>query len=188
PLNRWKIVLLILGNKALFNALLYKGDFIEKNVSESHYDYYFNAFNRLFTRDLAQKSFFLHLCFYGKINSLMGVPREASEKIHQKIANSKTVVNYISEDLISHLKSGINTYDFLSLSDVPSYFKGDLEINFMQMIRPSLAPGAIVVNRYYLRKSNCNLEGFQDVTETHRLIIDLEKVQMYDICIYRYNP
>lgn len=188
PHKRWNAVIFLLGNKALFNTLLYKGDFIEKNSSESHFDYYYNAFDRLFTHDIAQKSFFLHLCFYGKINSLAGVPVEASLETHQRIANSKTTTHYINEDIISHLKGSINRYDFLSLSDVPSYFLGDLEENFMQAIRPGLRPGAIIVNRYYLRKAKCNLEGFVDITKDHKDLIASEKVQMYDICVYRYQP
>ena len=188
PHKRWKGIIFLLGNKALFNALLYKGDFIEKNSAESHFEHYDNAFKRLFTHDIAQKSFFLHLCLYGKINSLAGVPVEASLETHQRVASSKSKISYINEDLITHLKSGKKTYDFLSLSDVPSYFKGDLEESFMQDIRPGLNSGAIVVNRYYLRKANCNLTDFVDITKEHVDLIASEKVQMYDIYIYRYEP
>jgi S-adenosylmethionine-diacylglycerol 3-amino-3-carboxypropyl transferase len=188
PHKRWRLVLFLLGNKAIFNALLYKGDFILKNSPQSHFEYYQQAFERLFTTDLAQNSFFLQLCFYGKIQSLAGVPVEASFSSYQRIATSKTVTHYLTEDMISHLSRGTHHYDFLSLSDVPSYFKGDLEENFMQQIRPSLNPGAIVVNRYYLRTPHCHLSGFTDVTDLHRELINLEKVQMYDIRIYRYDP
>ena len=188
PHARWKLVLFCLGNKTLFNALLYKGHFIEKNIKESHFEFYSNAFDRLFTTDLAQKSFFLHLCFYGKIKSLAGVPIEAQKEIHQRIKDSQTKTTYITEDMIAHLSSGLKTYDFLSLSDVPSYFKGELERNFMQMLRPSLNPGAIVVNRYYLRVSNCDLAGFTDVTDQHLELIKKELVQMYGIRVYQYSP
>lgn len=188
PHLRWKAVLLILGNKAMFNALLYKGDFIIKNSPKNHFQYYHDAFEALFTRDLAQKSFFLQLCFYGKIKSLAAVPVEATQLVHTAIAASRASITYITEDLVSHLEKGVEHYDFLSLSDVPSYFKGDLEANFMQKIRPSLNPGAIIVNRYYLRVAECHLEGFSDITDKHRDLIELEKVQMYDIRIYRYNP
>jgi S-adenosylmethionine-diacylglycerol 3-amino-3-carboxypropyl transferase len=188
PMKRWKALIHVLGNKAMFNALLYKGDFITKNSPLSHFDYYFQAFERLFTKDLAQKSFFLNLCFYGKINSLLGVPVEASEESFKRVHDSKTKVDYKQEDFVSYLSKTSEKFDFLSLSDVPSYFQGDLERDFMQKIRPSLNPGAIVVNRYYLRKSECNLAGFEDVTATYKELIELEKVQMYDIKIYKYVP
>ena len=187
PLKRWKILIQILGNKAMFNALLYKGDFITKNSPLSHFDYYFQSFERLFTRDLAQKSFFLQLCFYGKIKSLLGVPVEAQKENFNRIHKSKTVVDYVQEDFVSYLAKGEKKYDFLSLSDVPSYFQGDLEKDFMQKIKPGLNSGAILVTRYYLRKSECHLDGYEDVTQDYAKLIDLEKVQMYDIRVYRYK-
>ena len=187
PMKRWKILIHILGNKAMFNALLYKGDFITKNSVLSHFDYYFQSFERLFTRDLAQKSFFLQLCFYGKIKSHLGVPVEAQKENFIRIHKSKTKVNYIQEDFVSYLAKGEQQYDFLSLSDVPSYFQGDLEKDFMQKIKPGLMPGAVIVTRYYLRKSECNLSGYKDITCDYSKLIDLEKVQMYEIRVYKYH-
>jgi S-adenosylmethionine-diacylglycerol 3-amino-3-carboxypropyl transferase len=188
PMKRWKALIHVLGNKAMFNALLYKGDFITKNSPLSHFDYYFQAFERLFTKDLAQKSFFLNLCFYGKVNSLLGVPVEASIESFERVKKSLTQVEYVQEDFVSFLSKTSQKFDFLSLSDVPSYFQGDLERDFMQIIRPALNPGAIVVNRYYLRKSECNLQGYVDVTDAYKSLIELEKVQMYDIKVYKYLP
>lgn len=187
PMKRWKALIHVLGNKAMFNALLYKGDFITKNSPLSHFDYYFQAFDRLFTKDLAQKSFFLHLCFYGKIKSLLGVPVEAGVESFERVHKAETKVFYEQEDFVTYLSKGDKQFDFLSLSDVPSYFGGDLERDFMQKIKPGLAPNAVVINRYYLRTSECNLEGFFDITDTYRDLVELEKVQMYDIRIYRYQ-
>lgn len=188
PIKRWKALIQILGNKAMFNALLYKGDFITKNSSLSHFDYYFQSFERLFTKDLAQKSFFLHLCFYGKINSLSGVPIEAQQESFERVQKSKTTVNYVQEDFVSYLAKGEVQYDFLSLSDVPSYFQSELERDFMQKIKPGLTAGAVIVTRYYLRKSECDLDGYIDITEKYHKLIELEKVQMYDIRVYEYQP
>ena len=134
-----------------------------------------------------QKSFFLQLCFYGKIKSLLGVPVEAQKDSFERIQKSKTKVNYIQEDFVSYLAKGESQYDFLSLSDVPSYFQGDLERDFMQKIKPGLKVGAILVIRYYLRSAECNLEGYVDITEKYLKFIELEKVQMYDIRVYHYN-
>jgi len=188
PINRWKAVLFLVGNKTMFNALLYKGHFIEKNIPEGHFEFYQKAFERLFTRTLAQKSFFVQLCFYGKIKTMPGVPIEAQKETFKAIKSYQGKVHYLNEDLVKHLQKGDKKYDFLSLSDVPSYFKDELEKNFMQLIRPGLNPGAIVVNRYYLRIPDCDLQGFTDVTDKHRNLVDLELVQMYTIKIYQYTP
>ncbi len=187
PIKRWKILIQILGNKAMFNALLYKGDFITKNSALSHFNYYFQAFERLFTRDLAQKSFFLQLCFYGRIKSLQGVPAEAQKENFTRVHKSKILVNYIQEDFVSYLSKGEKQFDFLSLSDVPSYFQGALEKSFMQKIKPGLMIGAVIVIRYYLRKSQCDLVGYEDITHEYNQLLDLEKVQMYEIRVYKFR-
>jgi len=188
PINRWKAVLFLVGNKTMFNALLYKGHFIEKNIPEGHFEFYQKAFERLFTRSLAQKSFFIQLCFYGKIKTLPGVPIEAQKEVFLGVKRFQGKVHYLNVDLVDHLKKGDKKYDFLSLSDVPSYFSGDLEKNFMQLIRPGLCPGAIVVNRYYLRIPDCDLSHFTDITDKHRNLVEQELVQMYTIKIYQYTP
>jgi S-adenosylmethionine-diacylglycerol 3-amino-3-carboxypropyl transferase len=188
PLRRWKALLFLVGNKTLFNALLYKGSFIKKNLPESHFDFYFNAYERLFTGSLAQNSFFLQLCFYGKIKSLAGVPVEAKKEAHAAVKGHKGTIHYLNVDMIEHLSRGERQYNFLSLSDVPSYFEGDLERDFMQKIRPGLRPGAIIVNRYYLRVPKCDLKGFTDITSKHQKLVDEELVQMYKIKIYQYTP
>jgi S-adenosylmethionine-diacylglycerol 3-amino-3-carboxypropyl transferase len=183
---KWKMVLFLLGNRAMFNALLYKGSFIEKNIPESHFEFYKKTFNHLFMNTVAGESFFLHLCFYGKIAFHAGIPIEAKEETHARIQTSKDIsMNYVQEDFVSHLAKGESKYDFLSLSDVPSYFKGELERDFMQKIRPSLNPNAIIVNRYYLRVSECNLDGFEDITNSYKELIESEKVGVYIIKIYQ---
>lgn len=188
PMKRWKAMIQLLGNKATFNALLYKGDFIKKNSPLSHFDYYFQAFDRLFTRDLAQKSFFVQLCFNGKVQSLEGVPVEAQLEAFERIKAAKSAVHYTQKDFIAALSTGEKKFDFLSLSDVPSYFQGETELNFMQQIKPGLNSGAILVNRYYLRSPECNLDGYKDITAEFQELVDQEKVQMYDIRIYQYCP
>jgi S-adenosylmethionine-diacylglycerol 3-amino-3-carboxypropyl transferase len=187
PLLKWKTVIFMLGNKSLFNALLYKGDFIEKNSKLTHFEYYFNAFHRLFTNDLAKNSFFLQLCFYGKIKSFEGVPVEASLDTFVNVKKSIAAIDYINQDFVSYLAQGKNKFDFLSLSDVPSYFKGDLERDYLQKIKPALNNNAIVVVRYYLRVSHADLTDYVDVSNDYRSLIDSERVQMYDIRVYKYT-
>lgn len=185
PMYKWKMVLFLLGNKSVFNALLYKGDFIKKNDPDTHYQYYYNAFDRLFTNTLARESFFLNLCFFGKLKFHEGNPIEASADSLKRVKEFSGDVYYKKQDMITFLKSGEEKFDFLSLSDVPSYFSGDVEKNYLQMIKPSLNPKAIVVVRYYLRKCEADLSGYIDVTSEYADLIRLEKVQMYKFCIYQ---
>lgn len=73
------------GNAAVFNALLYKGDFVQKNIELSHFDYYKQAFNRIFNKTLLKDNFFIQLCFFGKIIDSAAIPIEGSRNIFDKM-------------------------------------------------------------------------------------------------------
>jgi S-adenosylmethionine-diacylglycerol 3-amino-3-carboxypropyl transferase len=181
PRKRWNILIAILGNKSFFNALLYKGHFIEKNVGESYIEYYREAFERLFTTQIARRSFFVNLCFYGRLMHPDANPVEAQPHTHaaiQAAMNAGAQVNFEQANVMQ-LTTSKTQYDFISMSDVPSYFKGDLEHNFMQQIKNVMAPGGICVNRYYLRVCNADISGLNDVTPQFAKSIAQESVQMY---------
>lgn len=186
PWWRWKIVLAILGNKSMFNALLYKGDFVQKNVSDTHFEYYNKAFSNIFNNMDVKESFFLQLCFLGKIvypagNTVEG-RKVAFEEIKEALKTTK--VTPLNADLISSLNTETK-YDFVSLSDVPSYFTGDIEKNFLQQIKGGLNPGAVLVLRSYLRDPEADTDGYEDVTSKYQHLIEKEAVQMYRIRVFK---
>jgi S-adenosylmethionine-diacylglycerol 3-amino-3-carboxypropyl transferase len=182
PRLKWKLIMSILGNKALFNALLYKGDFIKKNVDETYIQYYDKAFNHLMEHDLVKKSYFMQLCYYGSIVHPAGNLLEGKEKTFKEMKKhlKRVKIQYLEKDIISAI-AGENAVDFVSLSDVPSYFSGELEQNFFQMIKTGLAKDAIVINRNYLRIPNSDRSGYKDISLDFKKELDNEKVQMYRI-------
>ncbi|MCK5884380.1 MAG: DUF3419 family protein [Bacteriovoracaceae bacterium] len=186
PWWRWKIVLLLLGNKSLFNALLYKGDFVQKNVEDSHFEYYDKAFRRIFENMNVRESFFLQLCFLGRVVYPEGNTVEAREQAFGELKESlkTTIINPLTVDLITALK-GERKYDFVSLSDVPSYFQGDVELNFLQEMKGGLNPGAVLVLRSYLRDPNVDTTGYEDITSEYSGPIEKEAVQMYRIRVFK---
>jgi len=189
PKNKWKLILFALGNKSVFNALLYKGDFIKKNVPESHFDYYREAYERLFTQNLASQSFFMHLCFQGRIINENGNTIEAQEEnFHacQQALSSGSKVNILEKDLSSAASDlAGNGFDYASLSDVPSYFSGDLEKNFMQEVRGMMNEGGVVVLRNYLREPEVDTSGYEEITPKFSSEIRSERVQMYKVRIFQ---
>ncbi len=187
PMNRWKFLLTILGNKSLFNALLYKGDFIKKNIDDSHFNFYYKAFERLMTENLARESFFMNLCFKGELAFEQANTVEARSECFTEMKTSLEAgsnVHYLNKDIVSAAKDLVDL-DFLSLSDVPSYFSGDLERNFLQDIRSSIKKGGIVVLRYYLRVCEADESGYEDVTQEYAQLIRQEKVQMYKVKVLK---
>ncbi len=189
PLYRWKAVIFLLGNKSVFNTLLYKGDFIKKNVPESHFEYYFKAFEKLFTNQLVRESFFAHLCFFGEISHPDGKTIEARENNFSLVKKSidHISIDFWQGDMISLLSGAGEKFDFVALSDVPSYFTGDTEKNFLQKIRDNILPDGHVVLRYYLRVAEADECGYTDVTDNFLDLIAKEAVQMYRIKILRRN-
>ena len=92
----------------------------------------------------------------------------------------KVQIKYHQSDLIGTIGK-ISDIDFISLSDVPSYFSGEMEQSFYQKIKKSMAPDGISVNRNYLRIPSANRLGLNDVTKKYKMSIHGEGVQMYKV-------
>ncbi|MBP7845565.1 MAG: DUF3419 family protein [Proteobacteria bacterium] len=192
PWLRWGIVLKIVGNASFFNALLYKGSFVKKNIEENYLDFYKNAYNRAFKQAPARENFFLQLSFLGSLYFPEGNPVEARSKCFNDMKKSLKAgaeVLTIKENLIDYLeKLTPSSVDFVSLSDVPSYFEGEIEAEYMNRIAKALKAGALVVLRSYLRiPANTNLMYFDECTHEFSEEIAQEKTQMYKIQIFRRN-
>ncbi len=186
-----RLVLLIFGNAAFFNAFLYRGNFAKKNIEGSYYSFYRKAFRSLFERGLARENFFLQLCFYGYIAHAEGNPIEADPEVFQAMQaalRSGSSIELYQGDIIDFAGKASEKFDFVSLSDVPSYFTGERERNYLQSLRGCLNPGALVVVRCYLRvPESTNLSGYSDVSDLYADAIAAEKTQMYRVFVYQYQ-
>lgn len=188
PRKTWSALVRMLGNATVFNAMLYRGSFPVKNMPGSMHNFYMGAFGRLFKQGLARENFFLQLLFFGEIRFSEGSPIECDPNVFAKAKRglAKAEINYIHGDLIKAARQAETPIEFLSFSDVPSYFQGEVEKTFLQDISSDLAPNALVVIRNYLRTpEGTDLSGYENATEDYREIIDQEKVQMYSIDIFR---
>lgn len=187
PHTRFRLVVRLLGNAAVLNSLLYKGDFPKKNRPESAYRIYRDIFDRLFTRSLARESYFLQLIFFGELPYAEGNPIECAPEIYEQArrALGTTEVSYVKGDVLDVVRNAGETVDFLSLSDVPTFFKGPLEREFLQALRPSLARGAVVVTRGHLRVVTPDAAGFESLTTQYQAAIDRELTQLWQIQVYR---
>lgn len=182
PWKRWNFLVRVIGNRATFNALLYKGDFIKKNVKESYFDYYSSAFGRLFSESLVRENFFLQLCMLGGIRFPEGNIVEAIDECYRDMKSSleKGSPSYFQNDIVNQAQEG-ELYDYISISDVPSYFFGKLEKSFLQDMRPALAEGGVIVVRSYLRVPNADRSGYRDISDRFEKEIKAEKTQMYRV-------
>jgi S-adenosylmethionine-diacylglycerol 3-amino-3-carboxypropyl transferase len=180
---RWRALLLLLGNSRTFNALLYGGSFPVNNTSKSYLKYYHEAFQRLFNQGLARENFFLQLALLGEMNFPEGFPVEADALIFEEAKKnlSRTKIEFIQKDLIDWVSSETKI-DFISFSNVASYFKGEKEKNFLKRIRNAIsARGKLVMRHYLHHPEGLDREGFSDETGRYLEIISKEKMQMYEI-------
>lgn len=187
PDLRWRMALMTLGNSAMFNALLYRGHFPTNNIASSYYRFYAEAFNRIFAKTLARENFFLQIIIYGELKYPEGNPVECQPGVYERIQAGirQANVSYHANNVIDWLRSSEKKVDFLSFSDVPSYFSDHLAKSFMQDIAPALNQDAITVVRSYMhRPPGIDLTGYRDTTENYASIIDAEKTQMYIIDVY----
>lgn len=188
PHKALTFVVFILGNAAVFNTLLYKGRFPKKNIPETMPKFYLQAFNRLFKQGPARNNFFLQLLFFGKLIFPEGNPIESNKKIFllAKEGLKKTQISYIQGDVIDEVSKIAEPIDFISFSDVPSYFTEEVEKNYLQRIYPYLSPHSFMVIRYYLHiPERTIMKGYKDISANYRKIIRQEKVQMYVIKVLR---
>lgn len=182
------LVVFLLGNASVFNALLYKGRFPKKNIPESMPKFYLKAFNRLFNQGLARNNFFLQLLFFGKLIFPEGNPIECDKKIFllAKTGANKTQINYTQGDIVNEIPKITKPIDFISFSDVPSYFTGEVEKNYLQKIYPYLSPQSLMVIRYYLHiPEGTIMKGYKDISANYINLMNQEKIQMYLVKVLR---
>ena len=188
PQKAWSFSVFVLGNATVFNTLLYKGSFPQKNIPTSMHAFYLERFKYLFEQDIARKNYFLQLLFLGGLKFPDGLPIECDPDIFlkAKAGLQKAKIIYICNDVIEEAKRTVMPIDFLSLSDIPSYLRPPREQEFLQEIRNNMSSGGIIVNRYYLRiPNNLNTEGYQNITNNFKDAISKEKIQMYSFGIYQ---
>lgn len=186
---RWNTLVFLIGNSTFFNALLYKGHFPQKNVLGSHRKYYKDAFNRIFASGVPRENFFLQLTLLGELQFEEGNPIECAEGVYQKIqAGIKAAkISYQLGNVLDVVRKGSSLpVDFVSLSDVPSYFDESTSRDFLQQMSPGLNPDALIVARYYLRVINwMNKDGFVKVNGDFERYIEEEKTQMYFVDVFQ---
>ncbi|NBW83124.1 DUF3419 family protein [bacterium] len=189
PTFRWNLLVFLIGNSSFFNALLYKGHFPRKNTPGSHRQFYKDAYDRIFAHGLPRENYFLQLTLLGEIGFAEGNPVECQPGIYEQIQSGirQCEIRYQLANVVEYL-SGLSNdpVDFVSISDVPSYFDDALASQFLKRIGMGLSPDALVVARYYLRVIHeTNMSGFGCVTEKYRSLIAAEKTQMYHVEVYK---
>ena len=178
----------MLGNSTFLNAILYKGKHPKKNINISYSKYYYNMFYSCFRFLTPREGFFMQLIFFGKIVDIKGAPFETHEDIYEKMKAgiNQCEIQYYQGELFSQIEQIDTNIDFISFSDILSYFPKDLEEIYLQKIKSKLNLGAKTIHRYFFHvNKNLDIADYQKVTDNYTSNINNEKTQIYLIDIYQ---
>jgi S-adenosylmethionine-diacylglycerol 3-amino-3-carboxypropyl transferase len=181
---RLKMFTYAVGNATFFNSLLYKGHFPKHNIEKSQAEHYETAFGALLSRGIARQNYFLQLCFLGELRFPEGNPVECSAENFHRVKESTTEVSYYESGLIEFAMQQSNV-NFSSISDVPSYFAGAEEKNYLKSLYHVTAENGYVLQRSYLRVPEHGGNPFENVTQEFVSSIEQEKTQMYEVEIFQ---
>jgi S-adenosylmethionine-diacylglycerol 3-amino-3-carboxypropyl transferase len=186
PHFRWRIALFFLGNSTALNSLLYKGDFPKKNINASYFEVYSEIFKRLFTHELARNSFFLQLLILGRIFYKEGLPIECEAEVFSaaKSALEHCEVTYSENDVFEEVRK-TDGLSFLSLSDVPSFLPNDIANDSLQIVKPHMSSGSLVVIRGHVRIVKPNSNGFKNISANFAPMAMRESTQLWTIDTYQ---
>lgn len=185
PLKRWNLAILIFGNGTALNTLLYRGDFPKKNLDGSTYSHYKKMFEHLFRNVLCKESFFLQMLLLGKLKNSKESMLEANEEIFNsvKLALDSTKVHYQKNDIVSAIRSNPSKFDFVSMSDVPSFMANGSENSFLLDMSDNLLPECKVVTRGHLRIINPDCFGYNKI-KLDELNLPIEKTSLWKVQCY----
>ena len=115
---------------------------------------------------------------------LLRHPPQIFNQMKEGIDNA--TISYYHGDVFNHINRLSLPINFVSFSDIPSYFPKQLGMDYLQMIKNNLASNAITVHRYYFHiTKNIDIAGYQKITKNYIDLIKKEKTQIYLIDIYQ---
>ncbi len=159
------------------------------NVTESFAEEHLRIVNTLLARGDVRNNFFLQMMLLGRVEFEEGLPLEFDERVFARAKSkvTETTFHFVRGDVESCIRNSKRPLDFLSLSNVASYFSVEKERHFLQTIRPYLRAGAGIVSRQYRRNPDANEDrsGYALVNESYKVAIESEKTQIYNTYIYQ---
>ncbi len=96
-------------------------------------------------------------------------------------------IDFYQGDLIEIVENNVQQkIDYVSFSDILSYFDEETGKNYLQRIKKKLNFGALTIHRYYFHvNKNLITKGFRKVTGKCKSVILNEKTQIYLIDIFQ---
>lgn len=154
PRKRFNMIVALLGNASFLNAILYNGEFPKKNITGSYYDNFKRVFESIFMEVPVRNSYFLQLVLLGKVKYYDNIP-EANFIIYQKMKKGleHSHIEFIKGNVYDQIKMfDTNFFDYISLSDVPSFVDTINGLSFTDIVAPYLRTGGLLVYNGFLKQ------------------------------------
>ncbi len=163
--SRWRLLVRLLANSVVLDAALYGGEFPKRTVPGSMYSNFLDIYARLFAQVQMRDTFFGQLSFFGRLSDRPAGMSEVEPEIYAAARRSveTTKVEYVVGDVLNIVGDRRDEFDFVSLSDVPSFLPASSAGGYLQAVRPGLRPDALVVARGNMRVVEPEEDGFDRV-------------------------
>jgi S-adenosylmethionine-diacylglycerol 3-amino-3-carboxypropyl transferase len=134
-----------------------------------------------------RQSFFLQLAFLGALRYPEGNPIECDRQVYRaaRAALAAVDVRFLHRDIFDAACKDDPPFDFVSLSDVPSFLPDVAAGAFLQRLKRQLSPNALVVSRGHLRVIKPADDGFENVSSSYASLFAEETTQLWTIQVHR---
>jgi S-adenosylmethionine-diacylglycerol 3-amino-3-carboxypropyl transferase len=188
PRNRWKLLVKAVSVLAASYAYINKQSIPPATHPKQLFGEYARIFDALLHGSIARDNFFFELLVFGRLKSAK--PLEAQRSVYEQAQSwvSQCRVRFVRSDILDYIKQVEQRLDFVTLSNVPSYFTGAQRTGYLQEIRPALNNGGKVVARTFLSHAEPVLDGYNNQTSSARSVLSAECTQVYKISLYEKQP
>ncbi|MCA2959559.1 MAG: DUF3419 family protein [Silvanigrellales bacterium] len=151
--RRWKMTVATLSQSVLLGGVFFRGRLPPLTLSASGMLYYDSVLKTAFANGLARENFFLSFLFRGKYDSV-ALPCEAAPGFYERMRKALRTckVTFVQGDLSDTLRRAAakgEPFDFVSASDVPSYWDANALVEFHAALGKGLSQGGVAVLRHY---------------------------------------
>ena len=188
PQARLKALIFFAATLATLYSALFSQEIPKRSESFIFYKEYQRIFSSLFANTLVRDNFFLQLILLGKISYQHALPLEAQENIYMSAKKwaPHCTVEFIHDDIISAASNSNRDINFLDLSNVNSYFEGDLKNNYLQRISKKLSKGCLIFTRNFLSNTDAlNTSGFENISDKFINLFAQDYTQIYTMSLYK---
>jgi S-adenosylmethionine-diacylglycerol 3-amino-3-carboxypropyl transferase len=189
PKLRWRMCVTTAKFLAAAYAIFCKSELPPGTKATQLFQEYERIFDAILASGRLKENFFFEMLLFGKILHVSANPLEAQRAQYEDAQSwvSTCNVRFVKSDVFDFIRDSTHTFDFVALSNVPSYLSGYRSEGYLQEMKHSLNIGARVVSRTFLNNAAPDLDGFSNDTASARAIIEKERTQIYSIALYCRN-